>query len=636
MADLNAFKDGIEVPITGDNSGLKAAVKESQDEVNSLGTSIQAHSKTIKTVGIAATAAGGAIVGAFSLATMASVDFESSMSEVYTLLPDLSADARDQMSEDLREFDTEMGVTSEKSIPALYQAISAGVPKDNVFDFLTTANKAAVGGVTDLETAVDGISSVVNAYGSDVIDATKAGDQMFTAVKLGKTNFEQLSGSLYNVIPTAASLGLEFGNVTAALSTMTSQGTPTKVATTQLRQALVELSKDGSKASEAFKEVAGVGFKDFIAEGNNLQDALGVISEAADNNNVAINDMFGSVEAGAGVLSLTGGASEKFASDLEAMGTSAGSLDTAFETMDETSGRSMDKIMAMMETFKLEIGDVFLPILKDDILPALSSLLKMFDGIPDSAKPLILAIGALGGALVIVGPLLIALPGLITAVGVAFTLLSANPIILVVGGLILLLIWLQSEFDILGIAIDVIGGLFTWISDIIGGFIGWITNAIDWVGLFSDVFEVFQTVVGFVAGAIIGYFTNMWDTIKMIINFVIDGVNTMIGAINSLSFDVPDWVTDLTGFTDFGFNLSTIPRLAEGGIVSEPTIAMIGEAGPEAVVPLSGGSIGSSENALRKDGDIIFKDCTFTGNEKHIAQALHTLITNENRARGIR
>jgi len=37
----------------------------------------------------------------------------------------------------------------------------------------------------------------------------------------------------------------------------------------------------------------------------------------------------------------------------------------------------------------------------------------------------------------------------------------------------------------------------------------------------------------------------------------------------------------------FGFNLQKIPLLAEGGIVTRPTLAMIGEAGPEAVVPLS-------------------------------------------------
>src|SRR5258707_1301082 len=83
---------------------------------------------------------------------------------------------------------------------------------------------AAVGGVTSLETAVDGISSTVNAYGDKVITATQASDLMFTAVKVGKTTFDELSKSLFNVNPAAAALGVKFQDVTAALASMTAQG----------------------------------------------------------------------------------------------------------------------------------------------------------------------------------------------------------------------------------------------------------------------------------------------------------------------------------------------------------------------------------------------------------------------------
>jgi hypothetical protein len=51
-----------------------------------------------------------------------------------------------------------------------------------------------------------------------------------------------------------------------------------------------------------------------------------------------------------------------------------------------------------------------------------------------------------------------------------------------------------------------------------------------------------------------------------------------------LSFSFPSWVPELGGK---GFSVPNIPMLAEGGIVTGPTLAMIGEAGPEAVIPLS-------------------------------------------------
>lgn len=223
-------------------------------------------------------AAGAAIAGVGVAGVKEFTGFQTSMNEVFTLLPGLSADAMGKMQGDVKNFAKEFGVLPSETVPALYQAISAGVPKDNVFTFLEVAQKAARGGVTDLETAVDGISSTVNAYGSDVIDAATASDLMFTAVKLGKTTFEELSSSLFNVNPTAAALGVNFGDVTAALAAMTAQGVPTSVATTQLRQLLVELSKSGTGASKAFTALAGTDFQSFIAQGNNLQDALNLMA----------------------------------------------------------------------------------------------------------------------------------------------------------------------------------------------------------------------------------------------------------------------------------------------------------------------------------------------------------------------
>ena len=724
VVDLSAFSEGIVIPITGDISGLKTSIDGAEAELGGLSNSVKKNSASIKKAGIVATAAGGAIVGAFALSTKASMDFETSMSEVYTLLPGMSADAMAEMSQDVRDFSSEVGVTTDKVVPALYQAISAGVPKDNVFDFLEVANMAAIGGVTDLETAVDGITSVINAYGTDVISAAEASDLMFTAVKLGKTTFEELSASLFQVIPMASSLGVEFGDVTAALSTMTAQGTPTSVATTQLRQALVELSKDGGKASDAFKEIAGVGFKEFIAQGNNLQDALNVMATAAESNGVAINDMFGSVEAGSAVLSLTGAGAEKFTSDLAEMSSATGATEAAFETVDDTAGRSIEKLQAMFEEIKLEIGDVFLPILKDDILPAIKTLLGMFNGIPDGMKPIILAVGALGAALVVLGPLLMALPGLIGAISVALTIMSANPVVLIIAGialaiigLIALLKWLKDEFHLVDAVMAVVGAAFEWLQGIIQGVVDWFSSAtesvdilgialkvlmgpIGWVmiamemfgiswedvwqgildfagfvwdsltagitaiinvwvqrfntfksiliGIWTAISGVFVTgwtnittgvsaAVGFIVGVftsfrdtILGIWNTIWNGIKFVINSITGGINVMIRGLNNLRIDIPEWVPFMGGQT-FGISIPEIPQLAKGGIVTEPTIALIGEAGPEAVIPLDGSnnfgggiSITIENLSVRNDQDV-----------KLIAQELATMIERKNRSRGV-
>ena len=77
-------------------------------------------------------------------------------------------------------------------------------------------------------------------------------------------------------------------------------------------------------------------------------------------------------------------------------------------------------------------------------------------------------------------------------------------------------------------------------------------------------------------------FRNFW---KGFVNVLISGVNALIKGLNKVSIDVPDWVPAIGG-SKFGFNIPLIPKLAKGGVVNKATLAMIGEDGKEAVMPL--------------------------------------------------
>lgn len=347
----------------GDERGLDDSFASSKKKSKSWASGV---GSTISTaIGVAmgnmAVMAGQAIIGAAQDGMKAFADFDKGMNEVFTLMPGITGMAMAQMRGQALGLAKEMGILPEDVVPALYQALSAGVPPDNVFDFLAKSNKAALGGVTELETAVDGISSVVNAYGAETIGAGKASDLMFTAVRLGKTNFEELSNSLFNVIPTAASLGVEFGDITAAMATMTAQGVPTSVATTQMRQMFVELSKEGNKTAEVFEETAGVSFRQFIAEGGNVADALEILQIHAEDNDMSISDLFGSVEAGNAALSLSGKNLEGYRDNLVEMANSTGATDKAFEQMDQGVSRSADRMKASFQAFLIGTVDEFSP-----------------------------------------------------------------------------------------------------------------------------------------------------------------------------------------------------------------------------------------------------------------------------------
>lgn len=92
--------------------------------------------------------------------------------------------------------------------------------------------------------------------------------------------------------------------------------------------------------------------------------------------------------------------------------------------------------------------------------------------------------------------------------------------------------------------------------------------------------------------ALTAAFKYLWDNcegfrnfFKGFINTIISGVNALIKGMNKINFDIPEWVPAIGG-GKFGFNIPEIPKLAAGGVVDKATLALIGENGKEAVVPL--------------------------------------------------
>ena len=334
---------------------------------------------------------------AMGLASKKAIEFDNGMREVLTLLPELGNESFEKLKNQALSFSKDIGKAPEETVKALYQALSAGIPRENVFEFLKTAGEASIAGVSDLKTSVDGLTSVTNAYGSEILNAQKASDIMFQTVKLGKTDFTQLSNSLYNVIPIASAIGVKFEDIGAAIASMTAQGVPTSVATTQIRQSLVELNKEGSVAYETFKQISGESFKDFISGGGNLQEALQMMSDYAEKTGKEVTSMFSSVEAGNAVLALSGKNASKFKDYLDQVRNSVGATSEAFKKIDDGPARQFEKLKAELSALVIELGnnalplinESFIPLFRDTLVPiiddaikTISSLIKAFNNLP--------------------------------------------------------------------------------------------------------------------------------------------------------------------------------------------------------------------------------------------------------------
>ena len=202
------------------------------------------------------------------------------------------------------------------------------------------------------------------------------------------------------------------------------------------------------------------------------------------------------------------------------------------------------------------------------------------------------AFKAFGSALM--GPL-----GIIIAVAAAIALLYKNwdtvKAWLVNFGNTVNQVWTIFS-NMVGNAIAAIGEKFPLLGAYLQGWWESIQAAVE------NVKAIFQNIIDFISNVFSGNWSAAWQNIvnifgnlfgmivnlaKAPINGVISAINWVLSKINSISVTIPDWVPGVGG-TTLGFNIPTIPQLAEGGIATSPTLAEIGEGGePEAVMPLS-------------------------------------------------
>ena len=326
-------------------------------------------------------------------AVQASGNFQKGMNMVYTMLPNASQQTKDKLSKDVLDLSQKYGQAADNISASMYQALSAGVAANDVKGFLDVAQQATIAsGLNDTAIAVDGISSVVNAFGAKNISAKKASDLMFTAVRKGKTTFGEMASSIAQVSPVASSLGVQFSDLTAVVATMTAKGTPTSETMTQMKAAFSEFSKGSSKASKEFKTATGKSFKDFIAQGGNLQTAMQALDQHAQKSGKNINEFFGSVEAGSFALSVTGKNAKDFAENMKEMQNSDGATEQAYKQMDQGIGPSINRMKASIAKGMIEAGQAITPMATQMVQSfegALPAIGTAFSSIGQSFMPLI-------------------------------------------------------------------------------------------------------------------------------------------------------------------------------------------------------------------------------------------------------
>lgn len=509
--------------------------------------------------------------------------------EVYKSVPTTMEDAALAIA----DYNTRLGLTGEELQGLSVQAIQ-------VSDMLGD----------DLGKVIEESSQAFQQWGVDSADMADKMDYVFKVSQSTGKGFSDLMASVQSFGPQLQDMGYSFETATALIGQLDKAGVNAEEVMGAMKKSVGALAKQGISAADGLAtyyeaiqsagseaEAASIAAEIFGARAGSTMAA------AIRNGSLAVGDF--TEEMLASGESIGGAASDTydFAENLQLFKQNAEvALKPLANTIFDSLNALMPPVMSLLETLAptiAEVTEVIAPLITDlfsGLMPALEGILPI---IMDLAKnvvgkllpPIMRIINAVLPALMSVIEALLPIFGTVIDLLGPILDLVANliaPIMELVIGAISPLI--QVVMSLIDFALKPLMPIIQFVGELFGGYLSAVIQNVmtvvdTLVGAFKGVIDFFVNVFTDnwqgAWDAIVGIFFTVWNGIvaifKVPINWVIDGINLFLGALNKIK--IPDWVPVVGGK---GINIPLIPHLAEGGFTDGLSIA--GEAGMEAVI----------------------------------------------------
>lgn len=508
-----------------------------------------------------------AAVGAASLKVGA--DFDTAMSQVAATM----GKTVDEI-QDLRDFAKEMGSTTAFSATQAAEGLNymalAGYDAEKSMQMLPTVLNLAAAGSMDLAAASDMVTDAQSALGLSTEETVDLVNQMAKASSTTNTSVAQLGEAMLTVGGTAKMMKGGTQELSQTLGILADNGIKGSEGGTALRNILLSLSAPTSKAAAEMKRL---NLDVFDAEGNmrSMEDIIGDLGSALDGmtdeeRTQAISNIFNKRDLKS-VNALLGTSAERWDEVGDAIENAGDAAAQMADTQLDNMAGSLTLLKSALEGAGIAISDVLAPYVKK-LAEWLSGLVQKFNELSPTAQKIIVIVGAIAAA---IGPLLVVLGAITSGIGAVIGALSllAGPVgivIAVIAALVAIGILLYKNWD-----------------TIKAKAIAFKDNV---VKTFTDLKAKITSTFNSIKTAITTPIQNAINTVRSIIQRIKSFFPIKVGKILS-NLKLPHF--KLTG--KFSLKDMTVPKLsvswyAQGGIFDSPTIAGIGEAGPEAVVPL--------------------------------------------------
>jgi len=486
---------------------------------------------------------------------------------------------------------------------------------------ITNFTKGAVTAASDLEESLNALNV---SFGDSAAEITKLGETAATAMGVSQTEFNNAAVRFSAFADRVVGEG---GDVAGFIGDVSTRATDfASVFNIDVAEALQVFQSGLSGEAEPLKRF-GINLLDSEVKAFALRTGLIEVGQTMTEQE--------KVQARYGLLmESTAKTAGDFANTSDGLANSQRILQASFKDMQATVGAALVPAFATLTQAMLPIVDQLAPILTEtmeQLAPVIEEVAAQIPGLLEGFMPLIPVIGALAEAFFeiisgllpiftdLIGMLLPPVLELVEAfmplieqvlpllVGLIGALLPVFQVLLselLVPMIPIVLELLEAFFPLIEAVLpilieflEILIPILQFVSELFGDIlivaIGLFTEGIDMLAArlesFGEGFRIlFEGLREFFGQIINSYITGF----EAFVNGIIGGVNAIIRALNKIDVDIPNWVPGLGG-KSFGINIGTVPKislprvaLAEGGIVDGPTMSLIGEAGPEAVIPL--------------------------------------------------
>lgn len=316
----------------------------------------------LRRTSLAIGAATGALA-AFGVATgRASARFENTMQTIVGLSGVAQSKIKG-LQRGVLDLAPAVGRGPQELADALYFITSSGIDAEHALGVLEVSAKASAAGLGETKVVADAVTSAMNSYGIETVNAKKATDVLVGAVREGKGEATEFAHVIGNVSVIAAQLGVSYEEVGAALAAQTRLGTDAETAAIQLQQVFSNLLKVTPQQVKAYKSV-GLSVRGLQKElkQKGLLETLRTIKEAFKGNEPALVRAVTDIRALRGVLSLIGKQSDQVEGVFRRLQDSGNSLKTAFGAVSSDTVQRFARMKAALQVIAVQLGAAFAPV----------------------------------------------------------------------------------------------------------------------------------------------------------------------------------------------------------------------------------------------------------------------------------